>query len=81
MTSEYGSSGSFGSREGQNILGITHKQAEEVMSVQNQYQFMYQFTDQIWIIHTQEVILVGYHKQLLKSEFIVCLRELVMLQK
>ena len=37
---------------GQNLLGITHIQVEEVISVQNQLKYMYQFINMILIIHT-----------------------------
>ena len=37
---------------GQNIFEITHIQVEEVISVQNQLKYMYQFINTILIIHT-----------------------------
>ena len=41
---------------------MTHIQAEEEICIQNQHQFMDNFTNKFLIIHTQEVTLVGYHK-------------------
>ena len=52
---------------GQNLLDRTHIEVEEVISVQTQHQYMDQFIKLILIMHTQEVTLVFYHKQLLKT--------------
>ena len=68
MTYAYVSSGTFGSRvKTKSIDHRTHIQSEEVIAVKNQHLLVNQFTNLIWIIHTQEVTLVGYHKQLLKK--------------
>ena len=40
MTATYGSSGSFGSIVRSNLSDITHIQAEEVIYIKNQHQFM-----------------------------------------
>ena len=53
--------------QGLNMLDVTHIQEEELISVQNQHQFMDLFTNMICIGHTLEVTSVGYHKQLLKD--------------
>ena len=50
-----------------NILEITHKQVEEVISVQNYHQFMDQLINLIWIFHNQEVTSVGYHEHFLRT--------------
>ena len=52
----------FDQELGHNLLDIIHIQAEEVISVQNQHQYMDQLTNMIWIFHTWEVTSVGYHE-------------------
>ena len=52
---------------GQNILVTTNIQVEEIISVQNQHQYMDQFITVILIVNTQEVTPIGYHMQLLKN--------------
>ena len=52
---------------GQNILVTTNIQVEEIISVQNQHQYMDQFITVILIVNTQEVTPIGYHRQLLKN--------------
>ena len=47
---------------GPNVLDITHIQVEEVISVQNQHQYMDQLINLNWIFHTREVISVVYHR-------------------
>ena len=52
---------------GKNLLDITHLQAEEVIYVQNQHQYIVQFRNLILIIHTIEVTSVAFHNQFLKD--------------
>ena len=48
----------FNQEYGQYILNITHIQSEDLVSIQNQHQFVDHFTNIIWIIHTREVFSV-----------------------
>ena len=53
MNAAYVSSGSFGSRVGQNLLEITYIKTEELIYIKNQHQYMDQFINLILIFHTQ----------------------------
>ena len=67
MTSVYCSSMSFGSRVRSKYIGHNTYTVKKIISAQNQHQFVEQLTNMIWIIHTQEVTLVDYRKQLLRK--------------
>ena len=57
----------FDQEEDTHISDTTHIQPEEVITIKTQHQFMHHLTNQILMIHTQEVALVGYHKKLPKN--------------
>ena len=63
----------------QHLFDITRIHVEEVIYIQNQHQYMYQFINQFSIFLTQEVTSVDYHKEFLEDSLIFFIRKLVML--